>query len=80
MPWMTILEWGLKLVGWIIGKRAEDQETKRKFLELTHHIQAKGLVSARFRVEMDDRLDRLEKKRLEAKKKLEEKRRNQNQG
>ena len=60
MPWMTILEWGLKLVGWVIGKRAKDKETHKKFLELTHHIQSKGLISARFRASQDERLANLD--------------------
>lgn len=60
MPWGLIIEWGLKLLGWGINKRAEDKETKRKFLELAHHIQSKGLISARMRFEMDDRLSELD--------------------
>ena len=60
MPWTLILEWGLKIVGWVIGKKAKDNETKKKFLELAHHVQAKGLVSARMRFEMDDRLAELD--------------------
>lgn len=60
IPWTLIIEWGLKLLGWGISKRAEDKETHRKFLELAHHIQAKGLISARMRFEVDDRLAELD--------------------
>lgn len=60
MPWSLIIEWGLKLLGMGLAKRANDKETHKKFLELTHHIQSKGLISARFRASQDERLANLD--------------------
>ena len=58
--WETIITIGLQLLGWGIKKKAKDAETNKKFLELAHHIQAKGLISAKMRFEVDDRLTGLD--------------------
>lgn len=72
MPWALIIEWGLKLLGWGISKHSQDKETNRKFLELAHHIQSKGLISAKMRFEVDDRLAGLDDAIDNPKKKEEE--------
>ena len=66
--WATIATIALKLLSAFISKKAQDQETEKKFLELAQHLQAKKLISANIKWGRQEDLDELAKKREEARK------------
>jgi len=67
--WATIATIALKLLGIFISKKANDDETNKKFLELAQHLQAKKLISANIKWTRKSDLDDLAKKREEARNK-----------
>lgn len=60
--WMTIITVGLQLLGWILGKNAEDKQMMELFYKWVEKIQGLYLKSAHLRDDAKKRLEAIQNK------------------
>jgi len=65
--WGTIFSIALKLVGWMIEKKASKDEAKKKFLELLDAVKDDAAISVKIKDSLTSQREAL-KKRLEEQK------------
>lgn len=66
MPWQMILEVALKALGFILSRVDQENKSRTAFLDFVASIEKLGLISAKLKMQHEDRLATLAEKRKNA--------------
>jgi len=66
MPWASLLEIAIKLLGFILGRVDAENKSRAAFLAFIQDMEKNGLISAKIKIENEDRLKSLAEKRKNA--------------